>query len=206
MPQWVDPTPCHWWLDQVWGSARERPFQVQPRPVRLRHTDVGAIAPTINPPTPINHQWVSGTAKRWRVHSLRTSCRAMPSRPRANAAPASGVALLLSCKPLAAVISHGPLNISSTTPPAPRALGNTAFQAEKPVLAPALPEGREVGVHLEVDGIQPKAVTQPATTGFDGPCQGQVFDHFTGQGPVSADGVVGLSAKQHERPGGKGHV
>jgi len=37
-------------------QANGRPFQVQPRPLRVRHTDTGPIAATTRPPTPISHQ------------------------------------------------------------------------------------------------------------------------------------------------------
>ena len=42
-------------------QAKGRPFQVQPRPLRVRHTDTGPIAATTRPPAPISHQRVSGT-------------------------------------------------------------------------------------------------------------------------------------------------
>ena len=37
-------------------QANGRPFQVQPRPLRVRHTDTGPIAATTRPPAPISHQ------------------------------------------------------------------------------------------------------------------------------------------------------
>ena len=42
-------------------QANGRPFQVQPRPLRVRHTDTGPIAATTRPPAPISHQRVRGT-------------------------------------------------------------------------------------------------------------------------------------------------
>ena len=42
-------------------QANGRPFQVQPRPLRVRHTDTGPIAATTSPPAPISHQKLSGS-------------------------------------------------------------------------------------------------------------------------------------------------
>ena len=50
--------------EQALVQASDLPFQVQPRPVMLLHTDTGAIAPTKSPPAPISHQNLTGTPKR----------------------------------------------------------------------------------------------------------------------------------------------
>ena len=50
--------------EQALIQASGLPFHVHPRPVRLLHTETGAIAPTKSPPAPINHQNFTGTPKR----------------------------------------------------------------------------------------------------------------------------------------------
>ena len=86
----------------------------------------------------------------------------------------------------------------------PEGFHQAAVQPQEPVLAPALPQGREVGIHPQVGRIQAEQVAQAVAAPLDPAGEGQILHHLPRQGPVAADRRVGRAPEEHERSGREG--